>query len=464
MIVMKFGGTSTQDAGAMLNVASIIKAHLHRKPIVVISAIAQATNMLEAIATYSKEGDRENASKVLEELILRHLKIIQNTIHSQTTLAILYSKISEFKKEIEELINGVAILKELTPKSLDRFYSYGELMSSLIISHILTETNVNAIWLDTKDFMVTDSNFNRAQPIMHIVTEKLKPIVSRLLSESRVPVTQGFIGVTLNGERTSMGRESSDYSASVIGSVLNAEDIQIWTDVDGVLTGDPNVVQAPKKIKQLSFEEAYQLSFFGAKVLHPNTMLPAQEKNIPIHVFNSKRPNSNGTLVTENNNLNYGDNTVIKSVTYKPKISLLTVQPKSRFSPYIFWEQIFSILNKYKITPLTCSTLEYVFSVAFESKNLCDSVINELETIGELEIKNQLALISIIGQNLNKDYTLLPRVITNIANIRILHSNYGSSNYCFSIVVNESDMYEAIRKLHNLFFNLQIDSTYFETI
>ncbi len=464
MIVMKFGGTSTKDASAMLNVTKIITSHLHQNPIVVISAIAQATNMLEAIANFSKEGNRKNATVILEDLIAKHKKIIQDAIHTKDILLTLDQKITEFKSEIEDLINGVAILKELTPKSLDKFYSYGELLSSLIISYILNENNVKAVWLDTKDFMITDSNYNRAQPIMHIVKEKLIPIVSKLVSESKVPVTQGFIGATITGERTTMGRESSDYSASVIGAVLNVQDIQIWTDVDGVLTGDPNIVKNPKKIRQLSFEEAYQLSFFGAKVLHPNTMIPAQEKNIPIHVFNSKRSNSEGTLVTDSSNLKLVESIVIKSVTYKSNISLLTIQPKSRFSPYIFWEQIFSIINKYKITPLTCSTLEYVFSVAFESKYLCDSVVNELDTIGKLELKNQLALISIIGQNLNKAQTLLQMVVSSLENIKILHSNYGSSDYCFSIIVNEADMNETICRLHNLFFDSQIDSDYFDTV
>lgn len=464
MIVMKFGGTSTKDASAMLNVTEIVKSHLYKKPIVVISAIAQATNMLEFIANSAKEGFVEKSNDILNQFVEKHNKIIEEAIKNQDIKIQLYNQITQYKKELSELINGVAILRELTPKTLDRFYSYGELLSSLIISEIMSENGINTVWLDTKDFMITDSNYNRAQPIISNIKERLSPLVDNLMKESKIPVTQGFIGATITGDRTTMGRESSDYSASIIGAVLEVEDIQIWTDVDGVLTGDPNIVENPKKIRQLSFEEAYQLSFFGAKVLHPNTMLPAQEKDIPIHVFNSKRPDSGGTLVTDKKTLKFSDSILVKSVTYKTNITFLTIQPKVRFSPFLFWEQVMSVLNKYKITPLAWSTLEYMISVAIDSKFLCDSVMNELEMIGSIENKAGLSMITLVGQNLNKDTKIHQNVTLTLKDHKILFSNFGTSNYSFSLILEEHETYEAIRKLHQLFFDLKIDSQFFDRI
>ena len=226
----------------------------------------------------------------------------------------------------------------------DVFYCYGELLSSHIVAAVLQEQGIKAEWVDTKDFMVTDENYNAAMPMMDLVEERLRAIVQPLAEQGRVPVTQGFIGITRSNHRTTMGRESSDYSAAIIGAALHVDDIQIWTDVDGILTADPRVVASPKKVKVLSFEEAFELSFFGAKVLHPNTMLPAVEKNIPIHIYNSLRPHLSGTLVASHA---ASKETVVKSVAFKRDVAMLNVAPRKRFSQYIFWEHIYSILTKY---------------------------------------------------------------------------------------------------------------------
>src|SRR5258705_356380 len=191
-----------------------------------------------------------------------------------------------------------------------------------IVAVALEEYGVPSQWIDTKEFMVTDDRHNAASPVMEILMARLQEIVSPLTGQGIVPVTQGYIGVTRSGHRTTMGRESSDYSASVIGAALAAEDVQIWTDVDGILTADPRVVPAPRKVRALSFEEAFDLSYFGAKVLHPKTVLPALERNIPIHVYNSRRPNLAGTLIT---NKNPSDAPSVKSIAFKRDMSLLTV-------------------------------------------------------------------------------------------------------------------------------------------
>lgn len=460
---MKFGGTSTKDADAMLNVTNIVRTYLNKNPIIVISAIAQATNLLEKIAHSAKEGDSKKAIAILEELIARHNKIISRGIKSSKNKTYLTQTINGYQTEISELINGVSILKELTSQTLDKFYSYGELMSSLIISKIMQENGIDAVWLDTKDFMITDNNFTRAQPLIHLIKEKLQPIIKKVISDKKIPITQGFIGVTTSGIRTTMGRESSDHSAAIIGAVLNVEDVQIWTDVDGVLTGDPNIVEKPQKIKRLTFEEAYQLSFFGAKVLHPNTMLPVQEKNIPIHVFNSKRPNLSGTFVSSANRFE-NKNSILKSITYKPSVVLIRVHPHQRYSPYIFWEHLFNIFNKYKITPLVCSTLEYALTVAIEKKSLNESILNEIETIGDFQLQDSLALITFVGQNLNYDTTLLHKVTKILQGINLYFASFGASMYSASIVVHELDMEKTVRLLHQKFFEKKLDNYFFEPI
>lgn len=464
MIVMKFGGTSTKDAAAMLNVTVIIKSRTSKNPVVVISAIAQATNQLETMGSLSKSNKVAEAKDVLKYFIDRHLAIVETVGINPDTQDKIRTKIFSYSEEILEIITGVSILRELTPQSLDRFYSYGELLSSYIISEVMKENGIDTVWLDTKDFMVTDNAFTEAKPNMQVVEEKLRPLALKLIEEKKVIVTQGFIGVTPTGERTTMGRESSDFSAAVIGAVLDADDVQIWTDVDGVLSGDPNIIEHPKKIKELSFEEAFQLSLFGAKVLHPNTMIPAAEKNIPIYVYNSKRPLISGTLISNTSSTTAKSDSLIKSVTYKSKVSLLNIKPTIRFSPYIFWENIFSVLNKYKVVPIVTSTSEYQFAVVIETKYMRDSIKAELSTLGEVEELGNLCLISLMGQKINHNSTIVQNVFSVLSAIKFHFISFGASEMSMNILINEEDTIPVVRSLHKLFFEGETDSKIFEEI
>lgn len=461
---MKFGGTSTKDAAAMLNVSEIVKSCSFKKPVVVISAIAQATNQLETIGSLSKTNAVVEAKNVLNNFIDRHLSIVETAGLRQNTQKKLRTEINSYKEEIEEIIKGVSILRELTPQTLDRFYSYGELLSSYIISEVMKENGIDTVWVDTKNFMVTDYAFTEAKPNMPVVEEKLRSLALKLIEEKKVIVTQGFIGVTATGERTTMGRESSDFSAAVIGAVLDADDVQIWTDVDGVLSGDPNIIEHPKKIKELSFDEAYQLSLFGAKVLHPNTMIPAAEKNIPIHVYNSKRPQITGTLISKATDSATKSTPIVKSVTYKSKVSLLAIKPTTRFSPYIFWENIFSILNKFKAVPIVTSTSEYQFAAVIETKYMLDSLTNELTAIGEVEEQSNLSLITLLGQKINHNSTIVQNVFSVLSAIKFHFISFGASEMSMSILINENDTGQVVRSLHKLFFEGETDSKIFEEI
>ncbi len=457
MIIMKFGGTSTKDAASMLNVTNIVKSHIEKKPVVVISAIAQATNILEKISNSARVGNKNEAEFLLDDLIQRHANIINEGLKNKVSKQICLDKVNTIKEELKELISGVVILKELTPKILDRFYSYGEVLSSLLISFIMKENGIAAEWVDTREFMFTDDSFTQAKPIMGAVSEKLTSLHKILANENKTMVTQGFIGVTTTGDRTTMGRESSDYSAAIIGTVLNAEDIQIWTDVDGVLTGDPAIVDQPKKIKLLTFEEAYHLSMCGAKVLHPNTMLPAQGKNIPIHVFNSKRPEVSGTLIcSSDDQYAKSGNSVLKSITSKKNIIFLRISPKYRYSPFIFWAHVDNILDKHNLIPLVSATSEYRFSAAFDGKSVIDSAVVELSEIAFVETESKLVLISLIGTNLDKSKTIIQETMTILNQYDIKYFSAGASDICITFLVEEKYADEIVKKMHWEYFEKTI--------
>lgn len=461
MIVMKFGGTSTQDAAAMANVAAIVKARLSLKPIVVISAIAEVTNQLERAGRLAAEGKESEARDILLLLLNRHNAIVDALMRDRQNHLELGKSFSSALSELESLIKGIAILRELTPRTLDRVYSFGERLSSLIFSYVLRESGIDAVWVDTKDFMVTDDNYNRAMPLMEIVEQRLRRLAIPLLDQDKVIVTQGFIGVTEGGDRTTMGRESSDYSAAVIGAALDARDVQIWTDVDGVLTADPTIVRNPRKVKVLSFEEAFELSFFGAKVLHPNTMLPALEKNISIHVYNSRRPELSGTLIASNL---LNSDSVVKSIAYKKKISIVTVAPRKRLSPFIFWEYIHSVLTKYGVTPNMAAISEYNIAIAVDSQNHLPSIVHELSQIGTVGLIEGKGIVSVVGSNIRDKQGVVNAVFSAIADSSVTMISFGASASNLSFAVNEEQIPAIVQRLHTAFFEASADRETFESL
>jgi len=461
MIVMKFGGTSTQDAAAMAGVAKIVHSRLSQEPVVVISAIAQATNQLEQAGKLAAEGKETEARDVLLHLFNRHYRIVDELISDRQRHFELRKAISSSLAELETLIQGIGILRELTPRTLDHIYSFGERLSSLIVSYVFLEHGIDAVWLDTKDFMVTDDNFTRASPNIELIEQRLRKLATPLLQKGKVPVTQGFIGVTERGDRTTMGRESSDFSAAVIAAVLGADDVQIWTDVDGILTADPRIVSNPRKVKILTFEEAYELSFFGAKVLHPGTMLPALEKNIPIHVFNSRRPNLSGTLITSHSP---DGSAVVKSIASKDNILLLNVKPRKRFGQFIFWEHIYNVLTKYNAAPMLSASSEYSISLALHARDHLATMVHELEPIGIVEVIDGKGIVSVVGTNLRMKPDVVKKIFSTVDDLGVVMISYGASSSNLSFAVDQGNLAEAVQRLHAAFFEHTDDHETFEIL
>ena len=461
MIVMKFGGTSTQDAAAMTNVARIVKERISHKPVVVISAIAQATNSLENAGKLAAEGKSGEARDLLLKLLDRHYAIVDELVKDKSRHIELRKFLASSLSELEELIRGVSILRELTPRTQDAFYSFGELMSSRIVSAVLQEHGMKSQWLDTKEFMITDENHMVALPQMELVEPAIQKVVVPLAGDGVVPVTQGFIGVTPAGRRTTMGRESSDYSAAIIGAALNVKEVQIWTDVDGILTADPRVVASPKKVKTLSFEEAYELSYFGAKVLHPNTMLPAIEKNIPIYIFNSKRPHLSGSCVMSTHTKN---SSVVKSVAYKRNMSIVTVKPKKRYSQFILWEHIYSILTKYGVSVSLTATSEFSMSLALDKPKQLSSIVHDLEETGFVRVQENKGIVCVVGENIMQMPNLVASVFQSVAEFGPLMISFGASQSNLSFIIDDEHITDAVRRIHHQFFESNNDNELFETL
>jgi aspartate kinase len=461
MIVMKFGGTSVQDADAIANVVQIVNTRLDRKPVVVISAIAQATNMLERAGRLAADGNAGEARDLVLKLIERHNTIVDTLVQDKHRHRELRTIISTSLAELDELVKGVSILRELTPRSIDALCSYGELLSSRIVAACLQQANIDAVWLDTKDFMVTDEHHGAASPMMDVLEQRLSEAAFPMLRDGKVIVTQGFIGVSPSGRRTTMGRESSDYSATIIGCAMNAESVEIWTDVDGILTADPRVVPAAKKVKVISPEEAFELSYFGAKVLHPNTMLPAIEKHIPVRILNSKNPQSSGTLISAQASLN---GTVAKSVASKRNIVLLNVSPRNRLGQYIFWEHVYSVLTRHNALAHTTATSEYRIAIALDTAQNIPAIVHDVSAVANVDFVEGRGIVCVVGQNLRNSPHIVSTILNAVGNIGVSMISFGPSSSNLTIIVPDDAVPDAVKRVHAALFEERIDQEVFEEL
>jgi aspartate kinase len=461
MIVMKFGGTSVEDAKSMQTVIQIIRKEQSRQPVVVLSAIAGATNMLLKAARTAQEGKLDDAILSLNNLLDRHVTLMENLIDDRSTVQQL---IVSFKQRLEELRNlcrGIAILGELTNRSLDAISSVGEILSSQILSEAIRSQGVPVKWVDARTFMITDSQFVSAVPQFDTINAKVKEIFAPLISSKTIVITQGFIGSNANGITTTLGRGGSDYSTSIIGAALNAEEIQIWTDVDGVLTADPRIAPKAQKLKIISFREAAELAYFGAKVLHPSTIFPAVKKDIPVIVLNSKRPENNGTRIVSHPPKT---NVPVKSIACKRGITVVNVQSLRMLMAYGFLGSIFSVFNKYETSVDLVSTSEVAVSLTIDNTSKLDKIIVELSTFADVSILEKQGIICIVGDQMRATAGVADQIFHALREINLVMISQGASEINMSLVIDESQIDEAVRQLHKQFFELVPATDLFEPV
>jgi len=451
MIVMKFGGTSVEDAAAIANVCEIIQGRLDQRPAIVLSAAAGITNALIRCAELAAEGKRSEAQSVLRENIIeRHYQIILELIQGLREQDMLIRRFKVFDDELQSLLYGISITGDLSPRVLDFVMSYGERMSTAISSEALKERGVRAEMLDARTCMITNSTFGRAEPLLDDTREACETHILRRVKKGIVPVLQGFIGANREGVTTTLGRGGSDYSAAIFGTVLNAKDIEIWTDVDGILSADPNIVPNALRIKEMSFQEASELAYFGAKVLHPSTMLPAIEQGIPVHILNSRRPQIGGTLIRRNS---ASSNVAVKSISYKRDITILNVSSTRMLGSYGFMKRIFDIFAEFQTSVDLVTTSEVSISLSIESTPSLDALVAELRRFGQIAVQRNKAIICVVGERLKSETGIAGRIFGRLRDIPIDMISHGSSEINLTMVIDEARVPEAVTELHDEFFS-----------
>ncbi|MDQ6678401.1 MAG: lysine-sensitive aspartokinase 3 [Acidobacteriota bacterium] len=444
---MKFGGSSVESAQAIERVAGIVKSREERRPVVVVSAMGKTTNKLLAIAQSAVRGKREEYLGQIHDLRDFHSREARHLVALSDRTA-LDRTLDDHFQELTELAKGLAVLGELTPRATDAIASYGERLSSYIVTLAFRHLGIAAIHMDARQLIVTDNRHTQAAPLYPETYARLAERVPQA-SRDHVIVMGGFIGATREGVTSTLGRGGSDFTASLVGAGISAEEIQIWTDVDGMLTADPSLVPDGHRVRTISFAEAAELAYFGAKVLHPATVVPAVEKNIPVLILNSRRPEVEGTrIVAEGVHCS----NAVKSIACKRRVSLVNIHSTRMFMAHGFLRRIFEVFDRYETSVDMVATSEVSVSLTIDDPSRFAAIFAELEQFAEVTIENDQAIICLVGENIRHTPGVSLSVFRALEGVNVRMISQGASLLNLSLVVSGQDLSRAVRALHEELF------------
>lgn len=449
MIVMKFGGTSVEDAKAIGRAAAIVKARLAQQPVVVVSAMAKVTDQLLTMGRAAGAGDRKTALKLSRALRERHYntagELLGTALFTQ-----FHTDLGGDFEALDELLRGIAAVGELTPRTTDHVAAFGEVLSSKIVTAAFSSHGIDAALVDSRECLVTDSSHTRAVPLLDETNEQLRKRVEPLVAAGQVPVMGGFIGATKAGITTTIGRGGSDFSAALVGAGLGAERIEIWTDVDGMLTTDPNLCPDARRIRVISFDEAAELAYFGAKVLHPATVLPAVQKNIPVYILNSRNPTCEGTRITARAT---NCRNTFKAIAVKKRITIVDVAAPRRLLVHGFLRSIFEAFDHHRVSVDVVSTSEVSVSLTTDSNESIPALAADLAKLADVKYEGRKAIICLVGENLRETPGIAARVFGELADVKIRMISQGASEINLTFVIEEDAVLDVVRRLHKTFFS-----------
>jgi aspartate kinase len=451
MVVQKFGGTSVADPEAIRRLIGIVRSARTRDgrgPAVVVSAMSKVTDALLGVAAAAGADRLSEALSSVESLRERHL-ITARSLVSGTELVPLLEHITEQFDRLSDIARALEAVREVSPQSYDVVAAMGELLSSRIIAAALTENGVPADWVDARCAVVTDAEHTRATPLTAETNAALARTVLPVLDAGRVPVLGGFVGATVDGHTSTLGRGGSDYSGALVGAGVSASEIQIWTDVDGMLSADPRVVPSPRLVPQLSFAEAAELAYFGAKVLHPSTILPAVERNIPVRILNSWKPEGLGTLITAQNSASGARLTGLAS---KRDVTVIDITSSRMLAAYGFLRRVFEVFERFRTAVDMVTTSEVTVSVTVDDRRHLDAIVQALSEFAEVSVENDLSLVCAVGDNLRDDPAIAARVVSVLEEVPLKMISQAASRRNITVVLRQADLPHAMHRLHEEFF------------
>ena len=452
-VVMKFGGTSVADAEAMTRVVNIVRRQWESQPkgstppVVVVSALSKVTDGLIRTAELAKSGEGQKASTLVKELLDRHVAIARTLTTGQRAEGLMQALNQQFA-QLTGRVGAMASVRKVTSADHDMIVAMGELASSRIVAAAFEEQSLPAVWVDAREVLVTDGEHTAAAPDMDATAGKAAQNLAPITARRQIPVLGGFIAATAAGVTTTLGRGGSDYSAAIFGACLDVSEIQIWTDVDGMLTADPRVVPSPRVVPQLSFAEASELAYFGAKVLHPATIIPAVTKNIPVRILNSRQPQNPGTLIA---------GTVerdghLAALACKRDVTVVDITSTRMFMAHGFLRRLFEVFERFRTPVDVVTTSEVSVSVTVDNTKHLADIAAALNKFADVRCEPQMAIVSIVGETLNETPGVFVKAIVSLGDIPLRLVSQAASRRNITFVLPDQDVASAMTRLHDAFF------------
>jgi aspartate kinase len=447
VIVCKFGGTSVADAAAIRRLLAIVAARAGERPLVVVSALAGVTDGLFDLAARVRAGDADALNHAIDGLVRRHEEVARELPGAGPAAEAVRADVESLRPSLL-----AALGQRLRPGEVDELTGHGELWSSRLVADAMSGAGLPAAWADIRPIMVTDDRFGRATPYVQVFNNRSRECLRPLLEREQIPVTQGFIGATVEGVPTTLGRGGSDFTAALLGAALGATRVEIWTDVNGLMTADPRIVPAARTLAAASYEEAAELATFGAKVLHPATAMPLVRAGIPIVVLNSTRPDLPGTTIEPSAELERMGDSPIRSISWKRGITVINIRAPRMLGAYGFLRAMFEVFERHEVVVDVLASGEISVSLTVDDSSRLDPVVRELSELGEVWTDRGRAIVSVVGIGLRKTPGLASRIFRAVqpANVEVISQGASAINMTF--VVREDDGPDVVRRLHAEFF------------
>jgi aspartate kinase len=447
MIVAKFGGTSVADAEAIRRLIEIVRSRIHEQPVVVVSALAGITDELLDLATHCGSGDAPATNRSLDAVLQRHERLGHSLPGCVAALESIRADAEQLRRETSGSRD-----RRLSLAEIDGVAGLGEVWSSRLVAAAMAQAGIDSAWVDIRPLMVTDGRFGRATPYTQVLNKRARDQLQPLAEASRVPVTQGFIGATATGVPTTLGRGGSDFTAALLGAALGAERVEIWTDVNGLMTADPRIVPSARTLSAASYDEAAELATFGAKILHPATALPLVRAGIPILILNSREPKRQGTTIGPQLQLDRMGDSPIRSISWKQGITVVNIRAPRMLGTFGFLRALFEVFERHETVVDVLASGEVSISLTIEDRTRLGSIMTDLAQLGDVWVEEGRAIVAIVGIGLKHTPGLAGRVFNAVwpANVEIISQGASAINMTF--VVREEDGPDVVRRLHQEFF------------
>ena len=446
LVVMKFGGTSVEDAGAIQRLIGIVESRLGSQPVIVVSALANVTDQLLDAGHAAANGHLGSALAAVRNIYVRHEQLADSLVTGTANHALDHELRAEFRA-LESLLHDLEVSRKLDLKTQDQLLGFGECFSSRLVTEALCQAGLNAAHVDARSCIVTDARHGQASPLWDLTNQRLQENLSPLVRAGRIPVLGGFIASTEDGVPTTLGRGGSDFTAAIVGAALAADRVEIWTDVEGVMTTDPKLCSDARVIRKMSFDEAAELAHYGAKVLHPATLAPAMRENIPVYVLNSRRPGGEGTEIVAGANTGKR----ISAITAKRNVAAVDIQfPRGMDS--VLLGKVFAIFDQHACLVDVMGTSLGRISLLVGSTAALAGIAADLKGVADLRWENHKALVCLVGENIRRQPEVASRVFGAVSDMDVRVICQGASDRTISFLVEESHLEESVRRLHGLFF------------